>query len=117
MFSAANKNYYETARKNEEIFRNILEDLKNNKSKRPMGLYIPKNLEIDMPLEDIFKKYSEGNRHGQFTIGDFLISKDKSKASISFYDIACLSGGGAELEYIVAGNKVQYKGCLSTVMS
>jgi hypothetical protein len=117
MFPGVNTDYYEVARKNEGIFRNILEDLKNNKSKRPMGLYIPEDLKTNLPIEDIFKIYSEGNRMGQFTIGDFSVYENMSKASISFYDIAILSGGGADLEYIVSGNKVKYNSCLGRVMS
>lgn len=112
-----NKKYYATAMNNEEIFRNILKDLRDNKGKRPMSMYIPERIHTDLPIKEIFKRYSEGNRLGQFTIGDFSVSEDKSKANISFYDIACMSGGGAELEYIVKENEVAYKGCLSIIKS
>ncbi len=103
------KNYYQTARENEEVFRNVLRDLKNNRSKRPMGRYIPKDLETEIKLDKIFQRYSQGVRDGRFTIINFA-RPNKTKATIEFQDIAVLSGGGAELEYLVKeNNSVKYK--------
>ena len=65
-----------------------------------MIVFVPKDLETEAPLEDIFEKYSAGNRYGRFTIGDFT-RPTKESATIFFQDVACLSGGGAELEYKV----------------
>ncbi|MFH1331757.1 MAG: hypothetical protein ABIH63_00540 [archaeon] len=110
-------NYYQIARENEEVFRNILRDLRNKRAERPRGIYVPKNLETEIALDEIFKKYSQGNRYGIFTITDFSRPK-KNKATIAFEDIASLSGGGAELEYLVKGdNSVQYKRSLYIVVS
>lgn len=36
------QNYYQIARENEEVFRNVLRDLKANRAKRPMGSYVLK---------------------------------------------------------------------------
>lgn len=96
------RDYYEAARENEEVFRNILRDLKEHRSERPMGIYLPDNLETEAPLEEIFRRYSEGERTRQFTISGF--SRTGDKAELSFGDIAPLSGGGASLEYEVAND-------------
>ena len=45
------KKYYQTARENEEVFRNILRDLRDNRAIRPMGEYVPENLETEIELE------------------------------------------------------------------
>ncbi len=109
--------YFETARENEDVFRNILRDLRDNKAKRPMGLYIPKNLEIEGNLEDIFQRYSKGERYGIFTITSFKMPT-RDTAFIEFQDIATLSGGGAELEYLVnQDNSVEYKKPGTVMMS
>jgi len=99
-------NYYQTARENEEVFRNILRDLKENRERRP---FIPGDLDTESNLDEIFQKYSEGNRYGIFTITNFTRPKRRS-ATISFNDSAMLSGGGATLEYRVErDNSVRYK--------
>ena len=109
--------YYKRARDNEPVFRNILRDLRDNREKRPMGFYIPKDLESEADLKEIFERYSEGQRSGIFTIDDFTMP-DRNSATISFKDIAPLSGGGAELEYLVRENgSVKYKRPISTMMS
>ncbi len=93
--------YYQTARENESLFRNILIDLKSNRDKRPMGYCIPENLDSESDLDEIFKKYSEGrNRMGEFTITNFAKLSENS-VEISFQDVAPLSGGGVTLEYII----------------
>lgn len=107
--SMMRENYYKTAIENEEVFRNILRDLKNHKKERPMGRFIPEDLDTKSKLDDIFLKYSEGQRIGKFTILNFL-RHSKDIATISFQDVAVLSGDGAELEYIVSeDNSVRYK--------
>lgn len=111
------QSYYQAARENEAVFRNLLRDLRDNRAKRPMGAYVPENLETEIELDEIFKKYSEGLRYGIFTITDFT-RPDKAKATIGFEDIATLSGGGAELEYLVKeDNSVEYQKPVSTMMS
>jgi len=111
------KDYYQTARENEEIFRNVLRDLRKNRAKRPMGEYIPKNLKTELSLNEIFDKYSKRSHEltniisimGGFAITNFT-RPNKSKATIEFQDIAPLSGGGAELEYLIKKDKsVKYK--------
>jgi len=107
MFSV--QDYYQTARENEEVFRNILRDLRDNKQERPMGYYVPRNLETEAPLEDLFRRYSKGIRRGIFTVCNFTMP-DKDSATIMFEDIAFLSGGGAELEYLVKeDNSVEFQ--------
>lgn len=105
MFEIRN-NYLPTAKENEVIFRNILRDLKVNRSRRPGGCYIPKDLDTEASLEVIFEKYSAGSRYGIFTITDFEVSG--TTAHISFQNVAPLSGGGAELMYLRVGNCVKY---------
>jgi len=111
------QDYYQAARENEEVFRNILRDLRNNKTKRPMGIYVPEDLETELELDKFFEKYSEGNRIGRFTITSFTCL-DKFKATIGFQDIAPLSGGGAELEYLVKeDNSVKYQRSIFNMIS
>ncbi len=103
------KDYYKTARENEDIFRNVLKDLKENRTERPMGSLVPEDLDVESKLDDLFEKYSEGNRRGIFTILNFT-KPDKQSATIMFEDVAVLSGGGAELEYkIKKDNSVEYR--------
>jgi len=103
--------YFETARANEAVFRNILRNLaKGNRA------YVPRNLETELPLEELFDKYSRGNRYGIFTITDFRISST-GVAVISYEDIATLSGGGATLSYKISGEQVTYAGVECVVMS
>ena len=103
------QSYYQSARENEVVFRNLLRDLRDNRAKRPMGHFIPEDLDAEATLDTIFQKYSEGLRYGRFTITDFT-RPDKAKATIGFRDIATLSGGGATLEYLVKeDNSVEYQ--------
>ena len=111
------EDYYETARENEEVFRNVLRDLRDNRGKRPMGIYVPEDLETEARLNKIFQQYSEGERMGRFTITSFSRPK-KTRATIEFRDVALLSGGGAELEYLVNDdNSVKYDKPNFTMMS
>ncbi|MCD4761931.1 hypothetical protein K8R32_03135 [bacterium] len=109
-------NYLQTAKDNETVFRNILLDLKNHRKNRSMGIYIPENLETKANIEEIFAKYSTGNRMGIFTICDFEIEGDT--ATITFADMAILSGGGATLKYQINKDKtVAYLKPTTIVMS
>ncbi|MBW2996688.1 hypothetical protein KY332_05320 [Candidatus Woesearchaeota archaeon] len=104
------QDYRQVARENEVVFKNVLRDLRDNRAERPMGMYVPEDLETETELDEIFQKYSEGNRHGRFTICDFERPQPDS-AILSFKNVAILSGGGAELEYLVKeDNSVEYKG-------
>ena len=115
MFRA--RDYYQVARENEDVFRNILRDLRDHRKDRPMGSYVPQDLETETNIDEIFHKYSEGERTGRFTITNFT-KPDKTKATIGFQDIAILSGGGAELCYLVKeDDSVQYKEPVFTMMS
>ncbi|MDO8408156.1 MAG: hypothetical protein Q7S95_02890 [bacterium] len=111
----ADTGYFEAARTHEAIFRNVLRDMKTNKQKRPMGIFIPEDLDTESSLEAIFEKYSKGERYGTFTISDFAIEGDV--ASIQFQDIATLSGGGAGLVYNVFGDTVTYQKLSFVMMS
>ena len=103
------QDYYPIARENEEVFRNVLKDLHDNRGKRPMGIYIPEDLETEASLDEIFQQYSQGQRMGKFTITSFS-RPEKTRATIGFRDVAPLSGGGAELEYLVSDdNSVRYE--------
>ncbi len=111
------QDYYETAKENEEVFRNVLRDLRDNREKRPMGIYVPEDLETEASLDKIFQQYSEGQRMGRFTITSFS-RPEKTRAKLRFQDIALLSGGGAELEYLVNDdNSVKYDKPVFTMMS
>ena len=109
-------NYLGAALSNEEIFRNILHDLKNNRESRPMGCHIPEDLDTDSPIDQLFEKYSQGHRYGIFTITNFTVSGNK--AIIGFKNVATLSGGGAILEYSVVDEvNVEYSRSLFSMMS
>ena len=100
-------NYLNDAQENEEVFRNILRDLKMNRGIRPMGGYIPTDLETEIPLKEIFFRYSPGNRMGVFTIFDFKV--DGKSAIIHFENITAMSSGGASFKYrIKKDNQVAY---------
>jgi hypothetical protein len=111
------QDYYQVARENEVVFRNVLRDLKDNRERRPGGRYVPHDLDTELVLDEFFLKYSEGDRNGRFSITNFE-RPDKSKAVIKFQDIAPLSGGGAGLEYLVKeDNSVEYQRPAFTMMS
>jgi hypothetical protein len=115
MFRA--RDYRETAAANKEVLRSILEDMKSNRRDRELGRLIPEALEATLNTEDLFNKYSAGPRRGMFTILNFQRPDDKT-AVISFQDVSCLSGGGANLVYEVAEDgKIKYKGSAGSWMS
>jgi len=105
----ASEDYRAIAQENEPVFRNVLRDMKSNRGKRPGGIYIPEDLETEATIDAFFEKYSAGNRYGRFTINDFSRPSEDS-AVIAFADVACMSGGGAELEYLVKpDNSVEFR--------
>lgn len=104
------KDYRATAAGNKEILKAVLADMKLNKQSREKGELIPNELDSDVSVEELFARYSEGTRHGAFTILNFN-RPDKKTAIISFQNVASLSGGGAELVYDVhEDGTVTYKG-------
>ena len=94
------KDYRPMAAGKEEVLRAILVDMKNNRQTREMGRLIPEDLETDVSVEELFVRYSDGVRHGLFTILNFQ-RPDEKTAVISFQNVAGLSGDGAELIYNV----------------
>ena len=54
--------YLSIARQNEKIFKAILQDLREHKQERPLGCLIPLNLDAESTIEEIYEKYSLGNR-------------------------------------------------------
>lgn len=73
------KNYLEVAKKHELAFRAILD--------------VYKITHQDLSIEEIYNKYSEGDRYGIWTILDFSETEDGCFI-FSSEDIATLSGSG-----------------------
>jgi hypothetical protein len=74
-------NYLEEAKEHEKVFRLFLDKFK-----------VPHQ---DLTLEEIYKRYSEGNRNGVWTILNF--KKVLGGANIFYFsheDVAFMSGGG-----------------------
>lgn len=104
------QDYFQRARDNQEVFRNILRDLRVAKEIRPQGQYIPQDLNPEAELEKIFDNYSLGNRHGKFTILDFTRPNSEA-ATIAYENIYVGSGGGALLTYAVGDdNSISLRG-------
>ena len=97
------QDYRQQARENEAVFRNVLRDMRDHREEMPNGGYIPEDLETEASIDEIFERYSSGDRRGRFTIAD-VTRKSESSAAITFMDIALMSGGGAELRYAVKGD-------------
>lgn len=91
------QDYLPAARQHEPVFRAILRDLRDKRQERPGGTYVPQDLETELPLEDLFARYSAGHRMGKFTVARFSVEGDE--ATIAFRDVAPMSGGGAEVIY------------------
>lgn len=103
------RDYRQIALENERVFRNILSDLRDNRTKREFGNLVPSNLQTDLSVDKLFEIHSTGRRYGKFTICDFVIPQP-DVAKFTFENVACLSGGGAELEYMIKpDNDVEYK--------
>lgn len=100
--------YRPIATQYEEVFRNILQDMKDNREQRPMGRLIPENLPIEESIDKLFETFSTDNRYGIFTILDFQMPTSK-KAIIIWKNAAPLSGAGATYNYSVReDNSVQF---------
>jgi len=107
MFSQTD--YLSVAKQYEEVFRNVLRDLRLNGRPKLPAYSIPEVLGTEATLDDIFMKYSTGNRNGLFTICDFTRPAEDA-AHIFIKNTAPLSGGGAELRYLVEkDNSVVFK--------
>ncbi len=89
-----NKNYTETAKANEKLFRLILDEFK-----------IPHR---ELTIEEIYKKYSEGNRYGIWTILNF--EEKDGMFEFSYENIATLSGRGGSKKYTMEGEELKYLG-------
>ncbi len=110
------RDYYRIAKENEEVFKNILRDLKERREKGLVFSIVPKDLETELELDEFFKKYSEGNRTGKFTITSF--TREDTKATMGFEDLAPLSGICTQLEYLVKkDNSIEYKKPVFVAMS
>lgn len=109
-------NYLSIAIENEIIFKNILRDMRNHRELRPMGIFIPHDLDSESSINEIFQKYSTGRRHGKFTICNFIINN--GIAILSYRDVAPLSGGGSVYKYKVNDDKtVTFLKPMMTMMS
>ena len=89
------RNYIDCAKKNENIFRSILD--------------IYKKPHQELSIEQIYEKYSEGNRYGIWTILDF-IETEPNIFHFSSENIAILSGGGSIEKYTIEDGKLKHIG-------
>ena len=89
------QNYIECAKKNENIFRLILDKYK----KEQEGLTI----------EQIYEKYSEGRRYGIWTILDFK-ELEPNIFEFSSEDIAMLSGRGSSERFTMEDGMLKHVG-------
>ncbi len=102
--------YYQIARKNETVFRNILRDLRNNRTDRPKGSLIPIDLDCESTLDEIFQNYSGRHPLYRFSIEGFIIYKP----DIAIIEFQSSTFGGADLEYSINENKsVKYVRAIS----
>lgn len=106
------RNYLENAKKHEEVFRNILRSRKVE--------------EGGLTLDEVHKRYSEGERYGKWTILDFIVgpSNDlgarlsENEALFASQNIATLSGSGSVAKYKVnPDNSVEFDSNISAWMS
>ncbi|MFA5173689.1 MAG: hypothetical protein WC438_00745 [Candidatus Pacearchaeota archaeon] len=81
-----NLGYLETAIRHENIFRNILGDLKQNRNERNLGEHIPQDLKTDSNIEKIFHRYTLGDRTNKFTIEDFQVLDQSARITYSFLE-------------------------------
>lgn len=90
------RDYLETAKRNEVVFRNILRGINPNILKA-------RELDLEAPIDKIYEKYSTGDRYGRWTILDFRVGPSNSRlapleedeALFASEDIAMLSGSGS----------------------
>ena len=139
------EDYFEDARKHEEVFRNILRDVKRKldleevemkswyqrifslkEMQEHEKIQKDKRLNPEAPLEEIFEKCSKGNRYGIWTILDFKVGPYETpqakllenEALFASEDIALLSGKGSLEKYkINKDNSVEFDSYISKWMS
>ena len=98
---------YERALRHERVFRAVVQDIAENRLARPMGQYVPEDLDSTVPLETLLRR--DRNDNG-FVIADFKMMEPQ-RVLISFMNCGALSGGGAELVYqITKEDTVNYLG-------
>ena len=94
--------YLITAQKNEIAFRLILDKCK-----------VPHK---DLSVEEIYKKYSTGDRYGIWTILSF-VEINENLFEFSSEDVATMSGGGRTDRFKLEGDKIIHAGNMSVWMS
>ena len=100
------KDYLEDALANEEVFRNILKDIRYADNGRPKQSLLPKNLDVNENIYDLYLRYSSPELSNQFTISYFNID-EKGRAVIAFDNIGDLekfighAGCGVALRYLI----------------
>ena len=102
------RDYRPVAIAHEEVFRNILRDLKQNSRDRAGGTIIPLDLNTEAPLEEIYDTYSAGDREGKFTIKHCVI--EEGRVWFAFELISDRREKGAQLHYKITGTDVRYTG-------
>ena len=96
------KNYIETAKKHETIFRMILDKF---------GV-----THKDLSIEEIYKKFSDGDRLGVWTILEFEEVRP-NVFQFSSEDIAFLSGSGRTDLWTIANDELKHLGNIDIWMS
>ena len=83
------RNFIDTIKSNEDIFRNVILDLKNNFGNRPNQFEIPKDLDPNANLEEIINKQcATGNRiRAPDIITDFSVDTRKNIVKIELGDL------------------------------
>ncbi len=99
------EDYFNTAKANESTFRQVISDLKENK--RPGSDYFPKDLNLDLSLSEIYKKYSSSSYD---SLGHRILyfKVDGNKAVIAFDENKEKKKFGFELRYIIEGEDVKF---------
>ncbi len=113
------ENYFEIAKKNEWSYREILKDIVDNNHSFPevVKRIIPKDIDLELSLKEIFEKYSSGEREGKFTIVNFSM-KTEDYAVIVLKNFSNDSPLEATLGYEVDKNgSVNYRCLLGALVS
>lgn len=107
-------NYFNATKDNEKIFIAILRELSANKNSGRQGASIVPELELNLNLHEIFRKYSTGDRNSKFTILNFFMEGDKAIISFEKMNNSRRGGGsGAMLRYtIISNSEIKYETCL-----
>ncbi len=102
------KDYRPIAKANEEVFRNILRDIKKNSSERFFGKIVPEDLQTELPIDELYELYSAGDREGKFTIKHCTIAE--GQIWFAFEQEWNRREKGAQLHYNIVGTEVHYTG-------